>query len=114
MKLTDRNTLYVLESEPLFYQQDISSAILPHLKLVDRFPQAFPIIRIDRGAIRFVLSGATLMAPGLTSNVGGWPGDGRWRRGGRGSRGVWEVGGGGGGLGRVGRWVIGRGWRKTL
>jgi malignant T-cell-amplified sequence len=45
--------------------------LIPHLKLVHAFPQAFPRLRIDRGAIRFVLSGATLMAPGLTSK-GGW------------------------------------------
>lgn len=32
-----------------------------------------PRIRIDRGAIRFVLSGATLMAPGLTSAGGQLP-----------------------------------------
>ncbi|KAM5354469.1 hypothetical protein ACJ41O_001116 [Fusarium nematophilum] len=76
MKLTDRNTLYVLDSDPLFYQQDISSAILPHLRLVHRFPTAFPTIRIDRGAIRFVLSGATLMAPGLTSAGGRLPVEG--------------------------------------
>jgi PUA domain protein len=48
----------------------MTDALLPHLKLVHRFPTCFPSIRIDRGAIRFVLSGATLMAPGLTS-VGG-------------------------------------------
>jgi PUA domain protein len=30
-------------------------------------------VRIDRGAIRFVLSGATLMAPGLTSKGGRLP-----------------------------------------
>ena len=47
--------------------------LLPHLKLVHRFPSAFPSIRIDRGAIRFVLSGATLMAPGLTSAGGRLP-----------------------------------------
>ncbi|KAJ4181312.1 Translation machinery-associated protein 20 [Fusarium falciforme] len=76
MKLTDRNTLYVLDSTPLFYQQDISSTIIPHLRLVHRFPDAFPSIRIDRGAIRFVLSGATLMAPGLTSPGGRLPADG--------------------------------------
>ncbi|KFA52395.1 hypothetical protein S40293_05987 [Stachybotrys chartarum IBT 40293] len=75
MKLPDRNTLYVLESEPLFYQQD-TAGLLPHLRLVHRFPQAFPTIRIDRGAIRFVLSGATLMAPGLTSQGGRLPMDG--------------------------------------
>ena len=73
MKLTDRNTLYVLDEEPLFYQQDISGTLVPHLKLVHRFPQGFPTIRIDRGAIRFVLSGATLMAPGLTSKGGRLP-----------------------------------------
>ncbi|KAH6880086.1 hypothetical protein B0T10DRAFT_495821 [Thelonectria olida] len=76
MKLPDRNTLYVLDSTPLFYQQDIDNSILPHLKLVHRFPNAFPSIRIDRGAIRFVLSGATLMAPGLTSPGGRLPAEG--------------------------------------
>lgn len=76
MKLPDRNTLYVLDTIPLFYQQDTSD-IVPHLRLVHRFPQAFPTIRIDRGAIRFVLSGATLMAPGLTSKGGRLPKDGK-------------------------------------
>lgn len=51
----------------------MSDTILPHLKLVHRFPTYFPSIRIDRGAIRFVLSGATLMAPGLTSKGGRLP-----------------------------------------
>jgi malignant T-cell-amplified sequence len=37
------------------------------------FPNALPRIQIDRGAIRFVLSGATLMAPGLTSPGGRLP-----------------------------------------
>src|SRR6266511_23819 len=47
--------------------------LIPHLKLVHAFPQAFDTIGIDRGAIRFVLSGATLMAPGLTSPGGRLP-----------------------------------------
>ncbi|KPM34030.1 hypothetical protein AK830_g12539 [Neonectria ditissima] len=72
MKLPDRNTLYVLGAVPLFFQYD-GTVIVPHLRLVHRFPQAFPTVRIDRGAIRFVLSGATLMAPGLTSNGGRLP-----------------------------------------
>ena len=77
MKLPDRNTLFVLDGVPLFYQQDGNSgAVIPHLRLVHRFPQAFPTIRIDRGAIRFVLSGATLMAPGLTSKGGRLPKEG--------------------------------------
>lgn len=72
MKLPDRCTLYVLDSQPLFFQHD-TATLLPHLRLVHRFPDAFPSIRIDRGAIRFVLSGATLMAPGLTSAGGRLP-----------------------------------------
>ncbi|TVY25795.1 Translation machinery-associated protein, partial [Lachnellula hyalina] len=68
----DRVTLYLIGSTPLFYQH-MTDALLPHLRLVHRFPAAFPSIRIDRGAIRFVLSGATLMAPGLTSTGGRLP-----------------------------------------
>lgn len=73
MKLPDRASLYVIDNTPIFYQQDNGAPLLPHLKLVHRFPAAFPSIRIDRGAIRFVLSGATLMAPGLTSKGGRLP-----------------------------------------
>ncbi|KAI6086272.1 hypothetical protein F4821DRAFT_238855 [Hypoxylon rubiginosum] len=73
MKLPDRCTLYVLDAQPLFFQFDNAATLLPHLRLVHRFPAAFPSIRIDRGAIRFVLSGATLMAPGLTSTGGRLP-----------------------------------------
>ncbi|KAJ4418925.1 hypothetical protein N0V82_005274 [Gnomoniopsis sp. IMI 355080] len=89
MKLPDRASLYVIDGEPVFFEVD-KSVLLPHLKLVHRFPKAFPTIRIDRGAIRFVLSGATLMAPGLTSPGGRLPeprggdegvdDDGHWSR----------------------------------
>ncbi|CAK39842.1 PUA-like protein [Aspergillus phoenicis ATCC 13157] len=46
---------------------------IPHLKLLHAYPDALPTIQIDRGAIRFVLSGAALMAPGLTSAGGRLP-----------------------------------------
>jgi PUA domain protein len=72
IKLPDRISLYVIDSQPIFFNQDNGTPI-PHLRLVHRFPQCFPTIRIDRGAIRFVLSGATLMAPGLTSAGGRLP-----------------------------------------
>jgi PUA domain protein len=61
-----------LDNKPLFFQH-MDDAIIPHLKIVHAFPQCFPKMRIDRGAIRFVLSGATLMAPGLTSAGGRLP-----------------------------------------
>jgi PUA domain protein len=73
IKLPDRVSLYVIDGRPLVYQQDNNGVLLPHLKLVHRFPHCFPTVRIDRGAIRFVLSGATLMAPGLTSKGGRLP-----------------------------------------
>ncbi|ROW04540.1 hypothetical protein VMCG_05083 [Cytospora schulzeri] len=73
MKLPDRASLYVMDGEPIFFQNDNGATLMPHLKLVHRFPKAFPTVRIDRGAIRFVLSGATLMAPGLTSKGGRLP-----------------------------------------
>ncbi|KAI9890195.1 MAG: translation machinery-associated protein 20 [Vezdaea aestivalis] len=72
LKLPDRVSLYVLDSNPLIFQH-MDDPLLPHLKLVHQFPQAFHSIGIDRGAIRFVLSGATLMVPGLTSKGGRLP-----------------------------------------
>ncbi len=72
VKLPDRVSLYVIDNHPIVYQQD-NGVLLPHLRLVHRFPACFPTVRIDRGAIRFVLSGATLMAPGLTSPGGRLP-----------------------------------------
>ena len=35
-----------------------------------RYPDILPKFQVDRGAIRFVLSGANIMAPGLTSAGG--------------------------------------------
>ncbi|CAI7617547.1 hypothetical protein N7533_010974 [Penicillium manginii] len=72
VKLPDRVTLYTIDSIPLFFQP-IDGPPIPHLKLVHQFPSALPTIQIDRGAIRFVLSGAALMAPGLTSPGGRLP-----------------------------------------
>ncbi|KAI9849533.1 MAG: translation machinery-associated protein 20 [Sclerophora amabilis] len=72
LKLPERTTLYVRETQPLFYQH-YDSPLVPHLRLVHQFPTCFPRMRVDRGATRFVLSGASLMAPGLTSNGGRLP-----------------------------------------
>ncbi|WPG99741.1 Hypothetical protein R9X50_00256000 [Acrodontium crateriforme] len=74
VKIPDRVSLYCLGSTPLFWQH-MDDPIIPHLTLVHKYPWCFTRIRIDRGAIRFVLSGATLMVPGLTSPGGRLPGD---------------------------------------
>jgi len=62
-------------SLPIFYEIPDSTTkdpkappkMIPHLKLVHMYPHAFPRVRVDRGAIRFMLTGTPLMAPGLTS-----------------------------------------------
>ncbi|KAL1958584.1 hypothetical protein VTO42DRAFT_4181 [Malbranchea cinnamomea] len=71
-KLPNHVTLYLVDSKPLFYQA-FDGPLVPHLRLVHAFPSALPTVGIDRGAIRFVLSGAALMAPGLTSAGGRLP-----------------------------------------
>ena len=68
----DRVSLYILDNKPLFWQH-MDDPIIPHLKVVHAYPQCFNRVGIDRGAIRFVLSGAALMAPGLTSAGGKLP-----------------------------------------
>lgn len=75
MKLPDRVTLYALDDTPLFFQH-MDDPILPHLKIVHKYPSCFKSVGIDRGAIRFVMSGATLMVPGLISKGGVLPRDG--------------------------------------
>ncbi|KAF2088937.1 PUA domain-containing protein [Saccharata proteae CBS 121410] len=80
VKLPDRISCYTLGTIPLFFQH-MDDPILPHLSLVHAYPDCFNTVRIDRGAIRFVLSGASLMAPGLTSPGGRLPGSGDARYG---------------------------------
>lgn len=40
---------------------------MPTLKLLHKYPFILPMEQVDKGAIRFVLSGANIMCPGLTS-----------------------------------------------
>ncbi|KAF7994997.1 hypothetical protein HCN44_004469 [Aphidius gifuensis] len=40
---------------------------MPTLRLLHKFPFFLPVEQVDKGAIRFVLSGANIMCPGLTS-----------------------------------------------
>jgi len=70
IKLKDSKTF-----DPLFYSDENgkNKTLIPHLKLIHRYPECLPRVRIDRGAIRFVLSGANLMVPGLTSPGGRLP-----------------------------------------
>lgn len=55
-----------LKDEPLCFCQRDGPWFLT-LKWVHRYPQAMSRLRTDTGAIKFVLSGANIMCPGLTS-----------------------------------------------
>jgi len=57
------------DGQPLFFQQR-DGPFLPTLKLLHKLPQLMQQVRADKGAIPYVLSGANIMAPGLTSKGG--------------------------------------------
>lgn len=52
--------------ELLFFRQR-EGPWMPTLRLFHKFPFFLPMEQVDKGAIRFVLSGANIMCPGLTS-----------------------------------------------
>ncbi|CAH1777033.1 unnamed protein product [Owenia fusiformis] len=52
--------------ELLFFRQR-DGPLAPTLKLLHKYPFILPYMQVDKGAIRFVLSGANIMCPGLTS-----------------------------------------------
>ncbi|AMD20751.1 HDR008Cp [Eremothecium sinecaudum] len=65
IKCSGKIQLYTVGDEVYFFQN--FDELIPTLKFVHKFPEAFPTVQVDRGAIKFVLSGANIMCPGLTS-----------------------------------------------
>ncbi|ORZ18783.1 PUA-like domain-containing protein [Absidia repens] len=55
-----------VNGEILFFQH-FDGPYFPTLILLHKYPDTLPRIQVDRGAIKFVLSGANIMCPGLTS-----------------------------------------------
>uniref|UniRef100_A0A7S0Q2B3 PUA domain-containing protein n=1 Tax=Coccolithus braarudii TaxID=221442 RepID=A0A7S0Q2B3_9EUKA len=47
-----------------------SGPFIPTLRLLQKYPDILPKYQVDKGAIRFVLAGANIMSPGLTSPGG--------------------------------------------
>lgn len=72
LKCEDRIQLYSLENEVVLFQH-FDDDLIPTLKVVHKYPECFPKVQVDRGAIKFVLSGANIMCPGLTSAGGKLP-----------------------------------------
>lgn len=66
-------SLCVCQGQVLFWQAHDKTPWLPTLRILHRYPDLLPRVRVDRGAIKFVLKGADVMAPGLTSKGGALP-----------------------------------------
>ncbi|KZT69075.1 hypothetical protein DAEQUDRAFT_303364 [Daedalea quercina L-15889] len=72
VKCRDHISIYTLHGEPLFFQH-FDGPFFPTLRLLHKYPFVLPMVRIDRGAIRFLLAGAHMMCPGMTSKGGYLP-----------------------------------------
>mmetsp|Transcript_14059 Transcript_14059/g.33222 ORF Transcript_14059/g.33222 Transcript_14059/m.33222 type:complete len:182 (+) Transcript_14059:14-559(+) len=64
-KCHEHVSVVVMDNVPLFFQQR-DGPFMPTLRLLHQYPDIMPKYRVDRGAIKFVLSGANIMCPGLT------------------------------------------------
>ncbi|CCE86150.1 Piso0_005800 [Millerozyma farinosa CBS 7064] len=65
IKCEDKISLYYVENEVVLFQH--FDDLVPSLRTVHKYPDCFPKVQVDRGAIKFVMSGANVMCPGLTS-----------------------------------------------
>eukprot|EP00913_Durusdinium_trenchii_P016670 g15669.t1 len=68
-KCKDHISLVLIEKVPLFWQER-DGPWLPTLRLLHKYPSMMPKMQVDKGAIKFVLRGASIMCPGLTSKGG--------------------------------------------
>ncbi|KIJ69353.1 hypothetical protein HYDPIDRAFT_172769 [Hydnomerulius pinastri MD-312] len=72
VKCREHISIYTVSGEPLFFQH-FDGPFYPTLRLLHKYPFILPKVGIDRGAIRFLLAGAHMMCPGLTSAGGYLP-----------------------------------------
>ncbi|KAM1272442.1 hypothetical protein ACFX15_032682 [Malus domestica] len=68
-KCQNHLNLVVVNNVPLFFNIR-DGPYMPTLRLLHQYPDIMKKLQVDRGAIRFVLSGANIMCPGLTSPGG--------------------------------------------
>ena len=68
-KCQSHTNLILVNKEPLFIQLR-DQHYLPTLRLLHRYPDIMHKVQVDRGAIKYVLKGADVMCPGLTSPGG--------------------------------------------
>jgi len=66
VKCHDHIELLVNSAGTLLFFRHHNEQWCPTLRLLHQYPFLLPQERVDKGAIRFVLSGANIMCPGLT------------------------------------------------
>ena len=64
--------IYFIGDEPCFLQGK-EGPIIPHLKLLHKYPFLLPTCQVDAGGIKHLISGADVMIPGMTSEKGKLP-----------------------------------------
>eukprot|EP00897_Mesotaenium_endlicherianum_P007215 jgi/Mesen1/6521/ME000332S05529 len=69
VKCQNHLNLVVVNNEPLFFNIR-DGPYMPTLRLLHQFPDIMKKVQVDRGAIKFVMAGANIMCPGLTSKGG--------------------------------------------
>ncbi|KAK5644099.1 hypothetical protein RI129_007944 [Pyrocoelia pectoralis] len=67
VKCHDHIEIIINSAGDLLFFRHREGAWMPTLRLLHKYPFFLPMEQVDKGAIRFVLSGANIMCPGLTS-----------------------------------------------
>ncbi|XP_014669114.1 PREDICTED: malignant T-cell-amplified sequence 1-B-like [Priapulus caudatus] len=67
VKCHDHIELLANQSGELLFFRHREGRYMPTLRLIHKYPFLLPPLQVDKGAIRFILSGANIMCPGLTS-----------------------------------------------
>ncbi|XP_034707149.1 uncharacterized protein LOC117930626 [Vitis riparia] len=68
-KCQNHLNLVLVNNVPLFFNVR-DGPYMPTLRLLHQYPNIMKKLQVDRGAIKFVLAGANIMCPGLTSPGG--------------------------------------------
>lgn len=71
LKQNDKSELIIKDSEAIFFKW--KKQVYPTLRTLHMYPHCMKQLTVDKGAIKFVLSGANIMVPGLTSPGGNLP-----------------------------------------
>ena len=69
-KCKDSVSVLITEQAGACFFQHKGDDWFPTLKLLHQYPSMMPKMQVDKGGLKFVLNGANVMAPGLTSPGG--------------------------------------------